>query len=140
MNIPCKTRRALQCGTGWQRNYTRMHAAMLRGEVEPRYLAAIGENGLAGACNRESVATCRGGRVGMLQEFGAIWRHNCLADAEASASWAGAAWRTILVRCQPLFTGSVPVLGVGLGAQQTGCRYQSPIKNFLHRQSVMALS
>lgn len=40
-------RRYLQCGDGWQPEYAAMHAAMLRGEVEPRFLVAQGMNGLA---------------------------------------------------------------------------------------------
>lgn len=34
----------LQCGDLWQSEYAPLHAAMLRGEMEPRYLVAEGEN------------------------------------------------------------------------------------------------
>lgn len=39
--------RHLQCGDGWQSRYTAMHAAMLRGELPPRYLVVEGIAGLA---------------------------------------------------------------------------------------------
>jgi hypothetical protein len=39
--------RHLQCGNGWQREYAAMHAAMLRGELPPRYMVVQGTNGLA---------------------------------------------------------------------------------------------
>lgn len=40
-------RRTLECGSTWQAEYRDMHAAMLRGDIPPRYLVANGVNGLA---------------------------------------------------------------------------------------------
>lgn len=40
-------RSALQCGDLWQSEYAKLHAEILSGDVEPRYLVAEGENGLA---------------------------------------------------------------------------------------------
>lgn len=38
--------RTLSCGNGtWQQEYADLHAKMLRKEVPPRYIVAIGENG-----------------------------------------------------------------------------------------------
>jgi hypothetical protein len=38
---------SLECGH-WQQNYTALHAAMLKGEIPPRWAIATGPNGLAG--------------------------------------------------------------------------------------------
>lgn len=45
----CRRRAHLHCGDLWQSEYAAMHAAMLRGDVESRFLMAQGENGLADA-------------------------------------------------------------------------------------------